>query len=105
MPAWIARFEAGGFPIEIFAQNTAVEQQNGYRHLCIEQRLLEAGGAPVREAVRRLMQAGYKTEPAFANCFALTGDPYQALLDLEPLDDTALQARVHRRRSCGLCEN
>ena len=101
----IARFDSADFPIEIFAQAVPVEQQNGYRHLVIEHRLLEAGGAPVKEAIRRMKQAGFKTEPAFAGYLGLAGDPYDALLALEPLDDAELYRLVKKRMNCGLCEN
>ncbi len=92
----LARFEHAGFPIEIFAQPVAVELQNGYRHLLVERRLLALGGEELREAIHRLKQDGAGTEPAFAGYLGLPGDPYQAVLDLEALDDEKLRALVER---------
>lgn len=94
----LARFEHAGFPIEIFAQPVAVERQNGYRHLLVERRLLALGGEELREAIHRLKQEGVGTEPAFADYLGLPGDPYQAVLDLEALDDEDLRALVERAR-------
>ncbi len=94
VPSVVAVFEHAGFPIEIFAQTVPVEQQNGYRHLLVEHRLLTQGGEEMAEAIRQLKQDGLKTEPAFAQYLRLDGDPYQALLDLEDLDDAALQKLI-----------
>lgn len=82
LPTLIVNFTHEGFPIEIFAQPRPVSEQNGYRHLLAEARLLEMGGEPSREAIRQLKQNGLKTEPAFARYFGLEGDPYEALLQL-----------------------
>jgi hypothetical protein len=94
VPAVMAGFEHAGFPIEIFTQAVPVEQQNGYRHMIIEYRLLALGGEEMAESIRQLKRNGLKTEPAFAQYLHLDGDPYQALLDLEKLDDAALQKRI-----------
>jgi hypothetical protein len=96
VPAVVASFEHAGFPIEIFAQPVPVEQQNGYRHLVIEHRLLALGGEEMAEAIRQRKQSGMKTEPAFAQYLRLDGDPYQALLDLEAVDEEALRRLVTR---------
>ncbi len=92
----VTNFEHAGFPIEIFAQAVPVEQQNGYRHLLVEHRLLALGGEEMAEMIRQQKQNGLKTEPAFAQYLHLEGDPYQALLDLENMDDEALQKRMFR---------
>ena len=77
-----ARFTFDGFPIEIFAQPRPVTEQNAYRHMVVEARLLEIGGEDARRAIRQLKSAGLKTEPAFARYFKIEGDPYEALLQL-----------------------
>ena len=52
--------------------------------MVVEARLLELGGDPARQAIRRLKQSGLKTEPAFARYFQLEGDAYQ--VDLRLID-------------------
>jgi hypothetical protein len=89
---WITNFYAHGFEFELFAQPKPTEQQNAYKHMVVEYRLLELGGETVREAIRTLKQQGLKTEPAFAHYFGIdNADPYAALLALAEMDDAALQ--------------
>lgn len=47
-----------------------------------EARLLAAAGPGARRTVRRLKRRGLATEPAFARCFRLAGDPCEVLPDL-----------------------
>lgn len=94
VPSVIARFSYAGFPFEVFGQPRPVLDQNAYRHMVVEARLLSIGGEPARRAVRRLKGLGLKTEPAFARYFRLEGDPYETLLQLAPLSDAELQALV-----------
>jgi Domain of unknown function (DUF4269) len=96
LPAVVASFTAAGFPIEIFGQPRPVIDQNGYRHMVVEARLLALGGEEVRLRIRELKRAGLKTEPAFARYFQLAGDPYQALLHLAQLSDDELATTVAR---------
>lgn len=85
-------------PVQIFAQPRPVIEQNAYRHMVVEARLLEIGSARAREAVRALNKAGLKTEPAFARYFHLEGDPYATLLELERLNADELRRRLPDRR-------
>ncbi|MBI5650528.1 MAG: DUF4269 domain-containing protein [Chloroflexi bacterium] len=94
LPVVIAQFEFETFPFEIFGQPRPVAQQNGYRHLVVEARLLALGGDAARAAIRTLKRAGIKTEPAFARYFHLAGDPYQTLLELSNLSDAKLHQVV-----------
>lgn len=77
----LARLGTRPFPVEIFAQNRPVTEQEGYQHLVVEYALLEENPA-LRDEVRQLKREGMKTEPAFALALGLPGDPWQALLDL-----------------------
>lgn len=104
----ICNFTAYDFPIEIFGQPKATEAQNAYRHMVVEARLLALGNAQDREQIRALKAQGLKTEPAFAEYFALTGDPYEVLLTLADAPDSTLQAVVVQaklvKQSCIFCQ-
>ena len=91
-PSVVINFDTPFFPIEIFAQDLPVTEQNAFRHMLIEDRLLRLGGDALRTALMDLRRAGMKTEPAFARLLNLPGDPYAALLNLAHLDDPALRA-------------
>ncbi|QWU16625.1 protein of unknown function [Paenibacillus sophorae] len=91
-PRIVARFTAGKWPVEIFGQPVPVRRQNGYIHMVVEARILGILGEGFRDRVRLLKADGIKTEPAFAQLLALEGDPYISLLQLERLDEPALEA-------------
>jgi hypothetical protein len=93
--AYIANFFAQGFEFELFAQNIPTTEQNAFRHMLIEYRILHLGDDELRQTIREMKKAGIKTEPAFAQYFHLEGDPYQALLELETLDDESLKKRLN----------
>jgi len=78
--ATIANFAIEGFAIEIFGQNFPVKLQNGYRHMIIENGILNQKGEDFRQQIIALKKQGFKTEPAFAQLLGLSGDPYEALL-------------------------
>ena len=79
----VATFLSGEFKVEIFGQNCPTENQNAYKHLLIEHRILNSNDDEFRAAVIRLKQEGLKTEPAFARLLGLSGDPYNELLRFE----------------------
>ncbi len=81
--AVIASFKIDKFEIEIFGQNIPTKEQNAYRHMIIENRLLEERGKPFREKIIELKRKGYKTESAFGILLKLPGDPYIELLNYE----------------------
>jgi hypothetical protein len=78
--AVIASFTCDGFPIEVFGQSIPTTEQNAYRHMVIEHKILLQQGEAFRNGIITLKQQGYKTEPAFAKILDLEGDPYTALL-------------------------
>ena len=90
----VVNFDFGGFPIEVFGQARPVRDQNAYRHMVVEARLLKIGRERARRAIRKLKRAGLKTEPAFARYFNLQGDPYEELLRLSRLNARQLRAIV-----------
>ncbi|WP_372751466.1 DUF4269 domain-containing protein [Labilibaculum sp.] len=78
----VANFVIDGFEIEIFGQNIPSKQQNAYRHMIIENKLIKEEGEGFRQRIIALKQKGYKTEPAFGIELGLVGDSYKALLEL-----------------------
>lgn len=79
----LVRFTASDFEIEVFGQQVPSRQQPGYRHMIIENALLNQYGEKFRAEVIALKRKGYKTEPAFAKLLHLSGDPYLELLKYE----------------------
>ncbi len=76
----IAKFKFNTFEIEIFGQHIPTQQQNAYRHMLIEYKILTQKGNLFKRQIRELKSKGFKTEPAFAKLLGLKGDPYTALL-------------------------
>jgi hypothetical protein len=88
---YVAKLDTDDFEIEFFAQERPTSQQNGYRHMLIEARLLDLAGEKAREAIRQMKIEGMKTEPAFGKYFGIEGNPYEALLKMEAWDDANLR--------------
>ena len=85
-------FLVDDFEIEVYAQNIKSTEQNGYRHMIIENRILSLGGDLVRQKIIELKKSGLKTEPAFAKLLNLEGNPYDELLKLEKLNDVEIRS-------------
>ncbi|MFT6557741.1 DUF4269 domain-containing protein [Sneathiella sp.] len=81
----LCRFRCLSFDLEIYGQNIPVKKQNAWRHMEAERKLLVIGGEDAKVRIRTLKRSGLKTEPAFARYFALSGDPYQRLLDFSDM--------------------
>ena len=85
----IVNFEHMNWEIELFCQTIPTKEQWGVRHFFVEKRLLNL--APnLTPQIRTLKQQGLKTEPAFAKTLGLSGDPYEAILELESKSDQEL---------------
>ena len=78
----VCSFEYDGFIFEIFAQSIETINQNAYRHMMVENRILKIAGKKARETNRDLKRNGYKTEPAFGVYLKIPGDPYDFLLSM-----------------------
>ncbi|WP_018756509.1 DUF4269 domain-containing protein [Paenibacillus terrigena] len=91
---FVANFTYNGWPIEIFAQAIPAYEQNGYRHMIVEHRILQVIGTEGKREIRELKQNGLKTEPAFAKWLNLDGDPYSALLAMYDWSDEKLRQLV-----------
>ena len=70
------------FEIEILVQDKPVEQQNAYRHMLVEYKILEEKGEQFKTVIRKPKKSGMKTEPAFAELLGIKGDPYMMLLKM-----------------------
>ncbi len=79
----IAEFKTDNFLFEIFGQNIPTENQNAYRHMLIENRILNEKGLEFKQKIKELKSDGLKTESAFAKLLGLKGNPYTELLKLE----------------------
>lgn len=69
------------FPIEIFGQNKPVKEQNAYRHMIAEYKILQEKGESFKQKIIELKKQGIKTEPAFGMLLGLE-NPYEDLLKL-----------------------
>ena len=82
--AVVASFMTNDFEIEIFGQNRISTQQNAYRHMLIEHKLLLEKGESFRKEIIELKKSGLKTEPAFTKALGLKGEnPYTELFQFE----------------------
>jgi hypothetical protein len=95
----IARFNYRQFSFEIFGQDCPTEQQDSFRHMVVEYRILQLSNEHTRLKIKRLRNTGKKTEPAFAEVLQLKDDAYEALLKLADQDDQKLMVIL---RSAGL---
>lgn len=86
----VASFTFQNFPFEIFGSLFPPTDQNSYRHMLIEYRILQLLGEDFKQKIIQLKKEGLKTEPAFAKLLKLDGDPYQQLLDMEGVTDTEI---------------
>lgn len=91
IPRIKVNFSYRGMEIELFGQPIPTMEQNGFRHMVVEHRLLTIAGERTKAEIIRLKREGQKTEPAFASFFQLKGDPYEALLKLYPMSDEELK--------------
>ncbi|OWA33549.1 HIT family protein [Saccharibacillus sp. O16] len=78
----VANFNYRGWMFEIFGQPIPTTQQNGYRHMIIEDRILNLLGSKAKRSIIQIKGSGLKTEPAFGKMLKLKGDPYSALLEM-----------------------
>jgi hypothetical protein len=67
------------FPIEIFGQNKPTTEQNAYRHMIAEYKILQEKGDAFKQKIIELKKKGIKTEPAFGILLSLE-NPYEDLL-------------------------
>lgn len=69
------------FQVEIFGQDKPVTEQNAYRHMVAEHKILMEKGNDFKQEIINLKKRGIKTEPAFGMLLGLE-NPYEDLLTL-----------------------
>lgn len=82
----LCSFVADGLTLEIFGQPKKSMDQNAYRHMVVENRILEILGNTAKEEIRGLKREGYKTEPAFGVYLNIVENPYEFLLSMYDWD-------------------
>lgn len=90
VPRIVCNYQHKGWKFEIFGQSLPTIEQNGYKHMIIENRILKLLGNKGNEWIRDLKKSGLKTEPAFGKLLKLDGDPYELLLQMYDWDDHQL---------------
>ncbi|MBU5426725.1 DUF4269 domain-containing protein [Tissierella pigra] len=94
----VCNFIVNNIEIEIYGSKIDTEKSNGYRHMIIEDRLLNLYGDDFRKEVINLKINGLKTEPSFAKILNLKGNPYDELLKLERYSDMELISKYKKIR-------
>ena len=79
----LATFRIADFLFEIFGQNRPAKEQEAYRHMIVEYKILQQQPESFRHKIIQLKTDGLTTEEAFAKQLGLSGDPYVELLTLE----------------------
>lgn len=87
----IASFEISPFIFEIYCSKTPVNMQNGFIHFSVMHKILQIGGEKLRKQILKYKEAGLKTEPAIAKVLNLSGNPYEAVSDLDNFSDFELK--------------
>ncbi|MCQ4142201.1 DUF4269 domain-containing protein [Chryseobacterium sp. EO14] len=79
--ATVLNFDLEEFPVEIFGQNKPATEQNAYRHMIAEYKILKEKGNDFKKKIIELKKQGIKTEPAFGILLNLE-NPYEDLLKM-----------------------
>lgn len=79
--ATVLNFKLEEFPVEIFGQNKPATEQNAYRHMIAEYKVLQEKGNDFKQKIIKLKKQGIKTEPAFGILLNLE-NPYKDLLKM-----------------------
>ncbi|MCL6603686.1 MAG: DUF4269 domain-containing protein [Paenibacillus sp.] len=90
IPRIVCSFQYKKWAIEIFGQPIPTLEQNGYKHMIIEKRLLKILGEETKEIIRELKRSGLKTEPAFGELLRIDGNIYEKLIEMYDWDDQEL---------------
>jgi uncharacterized protein len=96
-PTLLISFSYQGIDFEIFGQKIPSIKQQGYLHFLIEERLLKVGGRLFAQKINEARTRGLKTEPAFAKVLELSGDPFEELLLIQKMNNSALKSLLNTK--------
>ncbi|MCD7973382.1 MAG: DUF4269 domain-containing protein [Candidatus Azobacteroides sp.] len=88
--SYVAGFIYKNMPVEIYAEPTETSKQKGFRHMIVENDILELADEKVKQNIIQLKKEGLKTEPAFGRLLNLK-KPYNQLLELGELSTEDLK--------------
>ena len=91
----VCNFIVKDIEVEIYGSTDESYKSNGYRHMIIEDRLLNLYGSDFRKKIIDLKTQRLKTEPAFASVLNLEGNPYEQLLLFEIYSDKELLEKYY----------
>lgn len=92
----VINFFVDNMEIEIYASKVSSIKTNGYRHMVIEDRILNCCNLKFKENIVSLKRSGIKTEPAFAKLLELNGNPYEELLNFGNLRDSDIKEKLKK---------
>lgn len=95
----IVNFKYKHMEFEIFGQSLAVELQDGFRHMIVEDRIINICGEDFKNKIIELKKQGIKTEPAFGIILNIKDDPYLELLKLYDLSENELRRYLLERNN------
>lgn len=78
----VCNFIYNDWIFEVFGQPIPTVQQNAYKHMIVEHKILNALGDKAREDIVSFKKDKLKTEPAFGQLLKIDGDPYIFLLEM-----------------------
>lgn len=97
IPRIKVNFVYDDWPIEIFGQPLKTTEQNGFKHMIVEARILELTDEKFKNKIITMKSNGIKTEPAFTQVIGLSGDPYIEMLKLYELSEKELKDLLKMR--------
>lgn len=92
--ALVVSFEVERIRFEIFCQKIPSVHQPAYKYFLIEERILKYGGQKFFDLVLKERENGKKTEAAFACVLNLTGNPYEAMSQLQTMSRSEILERI-----------
>ena len=83
----IARFLIEDLQVEIYEQNRPTKEQEAFKHMVVENRILIENGEEFRKKVVELKRKGVKTEVAFGTLLGIKENHHEELLKFYQKND------------------